>query len=163
MLAAVVEIDTNNNYILIRSLVVHPDFFRQGIAGKLIKFVFETFKSNLFVVETGLENGPATKLYEKFGFVEVHQWDTNHGIRKIKFEKRTRISFNGLPFLLLNEVFKINNSTGKPYCLHLIPQPTLGFWFSKTSLFSSKLSITFRISCPDTGFPFPGLAASNCP
>lgn len=91
ILAAVVEIDTNNNnnYILIRSLVVRPDFFRQGIAGKLIKFVFETFKSNLFVVETGLENGPATKLYEKFGFVEVHQWDTNHGIRKIKFEKRT--------------------------------------------------------------------------
>ena len=90
VLAAVVEIDTNNNYILIRSLVVHPDFFRQGIAGKLIKFVFETFKSNLFVVETGLENGPATELYEKFGFVEVHQWDTNHGIRKIKFEKHTK-------------------------------------------------------------------------
>ena len=86
VLAAVVEIDTNNNRILIRSLVVHPDFFRQGIAGKLLTFVFETFKSNLFVVETGLENGPATKLYEKFGFVEVHQWDTNHGIRKIKFE-----------------------------------------------------------------------------
>ena len=90
VLAAVVEIDINNNYILIRSLVVHPDFFRQGIAGKLIKFVFETFKSNLFVVETGLENGPATELYEKFGFVEVHQWDTNHGIRKIKFEKRIK-------------------------------------------------------------------------
>ena len=90
VLAAVVEIDTNNNYILIRSLVVHPDFFRQGIAGKLLTFVFETFKSNLFVVETGLENGPATELYEKFGFVEVHQWDTNHGIRKIKFEKRTK-------------------------------------------------------------------------
>lgn len=89
VLAAVVEIDTNNNRILIRSLVVHPDFFRQGIAGKLLIFVFETFQSNLFVVETGLENGPAKKLYEKFGFVEVHQWDTNHGIRKIKFEKRT--------------------------------------------------------------------------
>jgi N-acetylglutamate synthase-like GNAT family acetyltransferase len=86
-LAGVVEIDANNNYILIRSLVIHPTFFRQGIAGKLIEFVFKTFDSNLFVVETGLANGPATALYKKFGFIEVHQWDTDHGIRKVKFEK----------------------------------------------------------------------------
>jgi N-acetylglutamate synthase-like GNAT family acetyltransferase len=86
-LAGVVEIDANNNYILIRSLVIHPIFFRQGIAGKLIEFVFNTFDSNLFVVETGLANGPATALYKKFGFIEVHQWDTDHGIRKVKFEK----------------------------------------------------------------------------
>ena len=88
-LAAVVEINTDNNFILIRSLVVHPDFFRQGIAGKLIEFVFDTFESDLFVVETGLANGPASKLYEKFGFVAVHQWNTDFGIRKVKFEKRT--------------------------------------------------------------------------
>jgi ribosomal protein S18 acetylase RimI-like enzyme len=86
-LAGVVEIDANNNYILIRSLVIHPFFFRQGIAGKLIKFVFNTFDANLFVVETGLANGPATALYKKFGFIEVHQWNTDHGIRKVKFEK----------------------------------------------------------------------------
>ena len=87
-LAGIVEIDANNNnYILIRSLVIHPTFFRQGIAGKLIEFVFDTFDSNLFVVETGLANGPATALYKKFGFIEVHQWNTDHGIRKVKFEK----------------------------------------------------------------------------
>jgi ribosomal protein S18 acetylase RimI-like enzyme len=87
-LAAVVEINTDHDFIRIRSLVVHPDFFRRGIAGKLIEFVFETFESNLFIVETGLANGPATKLYEKFGFVAAHQWDTDFGIRKVKFEKR---------------------------------------------------------------------------
>ena len=86
-LAGIVEIDANNNYILIRSLVIHPIFFRQGIAGKLIEFVFNTFDANLFVVETGLANGPATALYKKFGFIEVHQWNTDHGIRKVKFEK----------------------------------------------------------------------------
>ena len=89
-LAGVVEIDANNAYILIRSLVIHPIFFRQGIAGKLIEFVFDTFDSNIFVVETGLANGPATKLYKKFGFIEVHQWDTEHGIRKVKFEKKIK-------------------------------------------------------------------------
>ena len=87
-IAGVIEIDHNNDYTLIRSLVVDPTFFRQGIAKKLMKFVLDRFDSKLFVVETGLENGPATKLYETFGFIEVKQWVTNHGVRKIKFERR---------------------------------------------------------------------------
>jgi len=85
-LAGVIEIEHNNNFTHINSLVVDPSFFRQGIAGKLMEFVFNTFDSNLFVVETGLENGPATELYKKFDFKEVKQWNTDHGIRKIKFE-----------------------------------------------------------------------------
>ena len=84
-----IEIDYNKDSTLIRSLVVDPYFFRQGIAKKLMEFVLDTFDSKLFVVETGLENGPATKLYETFGFIELKQWETNHGVRKIKFERRT--------------------------------------------------------------------------
>ena len=87
-LAGVIEIEHNNRLTDIHSLVVNPYFFRQGIARKLIEFVFNTFDSNLFVVETGLENGPATKLYKKFDFKEVKQWNTGHGIRKVKFERR---------------------------------------------------------------------------
>ena len=87
-LVGVIEIIHNNNYTHIRSLVVDPLYFRQGIAKKLIEFVLNTFDSNLFVVETGLENGPASTLYKNFGFVEVKQWDTAYGIRKIKFEKK---------------------------------------------------------------------------
>ena len=87
-LAAVIEVTTNNEFTHINSLVVDPRFFRQGIAKKMMEFVFETFDSKLFIVETGLENGPATQLYKKFGFQEVKQWDTDHGIRKIKFERR---------------------------------------------------------------------------
>lgn len=87
-LVGVIEIEHNTNFIKINSLVVHPTFFRQGIAGKLMEFVFNTFDSNLFVVETGLDNGPATELYKKFDFKEVQQYNTDHGIRKIKFERR---------------------------------------------------------------------------
>lgn len=87
-LAGVIEIEHNNNFTDINSLVVDPNFFRQGIARKLMEFVFNTFDSDLFVVETGLENGPATKLYKNFGFKEVKQWDTDSGVRKIKFERR---------------------------------------------------------------------------
>jgi hypothetical protein len=49
-------------------------------------YVIDVFDSNLYVVETGLDNGPATALYIAFGFKIVKEWDTNHGIRKIKLE-----------------------------------------------------------------------------
>lgn len=86
-LAAVIEIRYNQNSTLIQSLVVDPIFFRQGIAGKLINFVFENYNSKIFNVETGLANLPAIKLYERYGFVEIKQYDTDIGIRKIRFEK----------------------------------------------------------------------------
>ncbi|MDO6518498.1 GNAT family N-acetyltransferase [Zobellia uliginosa] len=89
-LAGVVEIKSNDEFTHICSLVVAPDFFKQGIASALIKFVFNTFDSQLFIVETGLENGPATALYKKFHFKEVKQWNTDHGVRKIKFERRIK-------------------------------------------------------------------------
>ena len=86
-LAAVVEIIHNEEYTHIRSLVVDPAFFKQGIASKLMEFVLDTFDSSLFVVETGVDNGPASALYKKFHFKEVKQWDTEFGIRKVKFER----------------------------------------------------------------------------
>ena len=86
-LAAVIELDIQKKSIHIQSLVVDPQFFRHGIAGKLIDFVFENYNTRLFTVETGLENLPAVMLYKKYGFVETMQYDTNHGIRKVRFEK----------------------------------------------------------------------------
>lgn len=88
-LAGVVEIrHSDKSYTHIRSLVVDPRFFRQGIASELIEFVLNRFDTNLFVVETGLGNVPATQLYHKYGFTKVKEWDTDHGVRKVKFEKR---------------------------------------------------------------------------
>lgn len=87
-LAGVIEVDTTGTSTHIQSLVVHPQFFKQGIAKALLEFIFTTYDSELFTVETGVENGPATQLYLKFGFKAVKQWDTDHGVRKIRFEKR---------------------------------------------------------------------------
>ena len=85
-LAGVIEIKQDNDATYINSLVVSPKYFKLGIASHLLEFVFNTFKTKQFFVETGLQNEPATKLYTKFGFKEVKQWDTDHGVRKIKFE-----------------------------------------------------------------------------
>ena len=85
-LAAVIEIIHTTSYTHIRSLLVDPAYFRQGIASTLMEFTLNTYNSNLFIVETGLANNPAIDLYKKFHFKEVKQWDTEEGIRKIKLE-----------------------------------------------------------------------------
>ena len=88
-IAGITEIKINAKSVYIQSLVVHPDYFRQGIADQLLEFVFSTYSTPLFTVETGVNNHPAVRLYLKKGFKEVKQWDTDFGIRKVRFEKQT--------------------------------------------------------------------------
>lgn len=87
-LVAVTEILHDNKTTHIQSLVVHPHFFRQGIAQKLIDFTFKTYNSPLITVETGADNLPACQLYVKMGFTETRKWMTEHDIVKVGFEKR---------------------------------------------------------------------------
>ena len=84
----VIEIDNHQDISHIQSLVVDPKYFRKGIGRKLVQFILDTYKTKLFTIETGIDNQPAIKLYKSFGFQELEQWDTNHGIRKVRFEKR---------------------------------------------------------------------------
>lgn len=88
-IAGIIEVETAPDTTSINSLVVDPEFFRRGIGRALLEYVFNTFDSRLFVVETGLQNTPASELYKKFGFKEVKQWNTDHGVRKVKFERIT--------------------------------------------------------------------------
>ncbi|MBT7424619.1 MAG: GNAT family N-acetyltransferase, partial [Flavobacterium sp.] len=85
-LAGVVEISHQKTATHINSLVVAPKFFRQEVAKQLMEFLLTNFDSEIFTVETGLQNKPASKLYQKFNFKEVKQWDTDHGVRKIRFK-----------------------------------------------------------------------------
>ena len=68
-------------------MVVVPQYFRQGIAQELIAYVFDNYKTPRYTVETGADNLPAIKLYKKHDFVLVKEWDTDFGIRKVRFEK----------------------------------------------------------------------------
>ena len=86
-LAGIIEIQETTDHVDINSLVVKPTFFRRGIGRKLLAFAFKRFNNALFVVETGLENTPATRLYKSMGFKETRQWDTDFGIRKIQLER----------------------------------------------------------------------------
>lgn len=86
-IAGAMEIDASAHSTHIQSLVVHPKYFRRGIGSAMLEFVFKTYHTPSFTVETGLDNGPATALYRKFGFKEVRQYNTEDGIRKSRFER----------------------------------------------------------------------------
>ena len=86
VLVGVIEIKHTKDFTHIQSLVVDPNFFRQGIGRLLMAHTLKTYDTDLFVVETGVDNDPAIHLYRQLGFVEVKQWDTDHGVRKIRFE-----------------------------------------------------------------------------
>ena len=84
-IAGLIEISSNQSITHIQSLVVYPKYFRQGIGKELVMFVLDT--STDFTVETGIDNHPAIKLYISLGFEEQNQWDTDHGVRKVRFKK----------------------------------------------------------------------------
>lgn len=87
ILTAVAEIKHEDKTTHIQSLVVHPNFFKQGIAQELIKFIFKSFHPEMFTVETGADNIPACCLYEKMGFSKTSKWMTKHNIIKVSYEK----------------------------------------------------------------------------
>lgn len=81
-LAAIIEIDIEDKLLKIDSLTVHPNYFRKGIANKLISYVFEKNDFSQAHVETAVVNIPAINLYEKHGFAEFKRWTPPHGIEK---------------------------------------------------------------------------------
>jgi len=85
-IVGIVEVSPKEKTTHINSLVVSPHFFRQGIGRELMNYILQKFPSKVVTVETGLENIPASKLYTSFHFKEVKQWDTDHGVRKIRFK-----------------------------------------------------------------------------
>ena len=84
--AGVIEVARIEDYIHLQSLVVHPAHFRKGIASALIKHAIKTHASAKYSVETGFENVPAKRLYESFAFRETKVYDTDYGVKKIRFE-----------------------------------------------------------------------------
>jgi len=82
-LAAIIEIDIEDKHLEINSLTVDPNYFRKGIANKLINYVLEEFDFSEAVVETAIVNIPAINLYKKHGFVEFKRWTPSHGIPKL--------------------------------------------------------------------------------
>jgi ribosomal protein S18 acetylase RimI-like enzyme len=73
----------------IHRLVVHPDRFRRGIAGRLLDELdaVETGAERT-IVATGTANAPARRLYERHGFRPVEERMASGGIPILTYERR---------------------------------------------------------------------------
>lgn len=70
-------------HLEIHSLTVAPNFFRKGIADKLIRYILSEFDFTEAIVETAIVNIPAINLYKKHGFIEFKRWIASQGIEKL--------------------------------------------------------------------------------
>lgn len=76
----------------IHRVMVHPDFFRRGIAAKLIKHIESLEKTiSKIIVSTGAANLPAVRLYEKLGFQRAEDAIVGNGLLIANFIKRNDI------------------------------------------------------------------------
>lgn len=73
----------------IHRLMVHPQHFRKGIAGKLLHFIISHEKNiTKVIVATGSENIPALKFYQKYSFQKSCEFKTAEGLSITAFEKK---------------------------------------------------------------------------
>jgi len=90
-LAAVVEFTQTGEELSIDSLVVHPQYFRRGLASQLLQSLLAKVHWQNANVETAAANNPALVLYKKFGFSESKRWKTADGIEKVRLMCRNTI------------------------------------------------------------------------
>ena len=85
---AVVEYSQDGSTLCIDSLVVHPRYFRRGLASQLLRSLLTRVDWQVADVETAAANGPALTLYQKHGFSESEFWRTADGIEKVRLMKQ---------------------------------------------------------------------------
>ncbi|AJY73946.1 GNAT family N-acetyltransferase [Paenibacillus beijingensis] len=88
-LAGVISYKKEDDTVDIHRLIVHPAYFRRGIAQALLRFVERLEQSAAkFVVATAARNNPAKNLYLKNGFLQVKEQEVAPGLSLSFFEKR---------------------------------------------------------------------------
>lgn len=86
-LAGLIAFTVEGGVLDICRVAVHPRFFRQGIAGKLLDFAESVKGIKRMVVSTGRANTPAVSLYLKHGFSWVNDKEVAGGLFVSSFVK----------------------------------------------------------------------------
>ncbi|MEL7534278.1 MAG: GNAT family N-acetyltransferase [Bacteroidota bacterium] len=83
-LVALAEYSIEHGILEISSLIVSPDYFRQGYADRLMAYLLALAAWTEAIVDTAQANQPAIGLYQKWGFVETNRWLPEHGIPLVR-------------------------------------------------------------------------------
>ncbi|AKG36343.1 GNAT family N-acetyltransferase [Paenibacillus durus] len=85
---AVATAEERPGSLTITRMMVSPDHFRKGIAGRLLEHVFALYPNKeRFIVSTGKKNVPAVSLYRKHGFVPITSSEVAPGVELIEFNR----------------------------------------------------------------------------
>jgi len=68
------------DHLRICRMMVHPAYFRRGIADQLITHLMDKYPALMKVVTTGARNTPAIRLYQKHGFKLVREIEVEPGL-----------------------------------------------------------------------------------
>ena len=73
-------------------MMVRPDYFRRGIASRLIEYVFAKYPDfSAYIVSTGTRNEPAMNLYTGFQFVPFKNEYIAPGVELTTMRRRGRL------------------------------------------------------------------------
>ncbi len=73
-LVAACELELDGKNLEIHSLIVHPDYWRQGYGSALLGFVLARHEFEEVSVSTAQLNAPARSLFAKHGFSIIGRW-----------------------------------------------------------------------------------------
>ncbi|MEK3791250.1 GNAT family N-acetyltransferase [Paenibacillus sp. FSL R7-0204] len=92
LLGAVAVIEESPGKLTVTRMMVSPDHFRQGVAGRLLEFIFARYaEMEQFIVSTGKLNLPAVTLYTKHGFIPAGSEEVVPGVELLELHRTGRL------------------------------------------------------------------------
>ncbi|MGB7337592.1 MAG: GNAT family N-acetyltransferase [Phototrophicaceae bacterium] len=87
VLAGMLSYSIDEHILDIGRLVIHPDYFRRGIARQLVDYALAIPDIKCWEVATGASNHPARRLYEGLGFDLIEEISLSVGVTIARYAK----------------------------------------------------------------------------